>query len=81
MIHFGYLCSTCSRHRADGHKPVMSWTIEATEEEAGSRAAYCHGAGENGRKFSRLEEEPRERRVRPWPIAQAHSNAGGWQEV
>lgn len=40
-------CDSCVRHAADGHEPTVR------------RRVYCHGAGPEGRRTERLEQEPR----------------------
>jgi len=43
--------------------------------------SYCHGAGESGKDTVMLGMEPRERRVRPWPVIEGEHGTGGWVAV
>ena len=49
-IEAGPLCPTCTRHRADGHKPATPY---------GLSGGYCHGAGGNGLGVGLLDAAPR----------------------
>ena len=44
------LCTSCERHRADGHAP--RWTLYGDAE-------FCHGAGYNGQQHHLLPQRPR----------------------
>lgn len=56
------LCSSCERHREDGHEPAA---LDLGEAEA------CHGAGPDGLDYGMLAEAPRPRagdETHRWPV-------------